>query len=146
VLGDRNGLSPDILGLIDTAETKSRHNTRLNLNIAFNYGARNELRRAFARLARQCAEEGRDFEDVSEDEISAALDTGGQPDPDLLIRTSGEMRISNFMLWQAAYAEFVFLPCMWPDFDKAWLEKALEEFSSRTRRFGGVDAAKDVAL
>ena len=83
---------------------------------------------------------------VTEDEISAALDTGGQPDPDLLIRTSGEMRISNFMLWQAAYAEFVFLPCMWPDFDKSWLEKALDEFSSRTRRFGGVDAAKDVAL
>jgi undecaprenyl diphosphate synthase len=146
VLGDRKDLSPDILGLIETAEAKSRHNTKLNLNIAFNYGARNELRRAFATLARQCADQGRNPEEVSEDEISAALDTADQPDPDLFIRTSGEMRLSNFMLWQAAYAEFVFLPCMWPDFDKTWLERALAEFSSRTRRYGGVDAAKDVAL
>lgn len=146
VLGDREGLSPDILGLIETAETKSRHNATLNLNIAFNYGARNELRRAFEALAGRCIAEGRDFREVTEDDISAALDTGGQPDPDLLIRTSGEMRLSNFMLWQSAYTEFVFLPCMWPDFDKSWLERALAEFSSRTRRYGGVDAAKDVAL
>jgi undecaprenyl diphosphate synthase len=146
VLGDREGLSADILGLIETAETKSRHNTKLNLNIAFNYGARNELRRAFAKLARQYAEQGHDFEEVSEEDIAAALDTAGQPDPDLLIRTSGEMRLSNFMLWQTAYTEFVFLPCMWPDFDETWLEKALVEYSSRTRRYGGVDAAKDVAL
>jgi undecaprenyl diphosphate synthase len=104
------------------------------------------LRRAFAKLASRCAEEGRNPGDVTEDDITAALDTGGQPDPDLLIRTSGEMRLSNFMLWQSAYTEFVFLPCMWPDFDKVWLEKALAEFSSRTRRYGGVDAAKDVAL
>ena len=146
VLGDREGLSPDILGLIETAETKSRHNEKLNLNIAFNYGSRNELQRAFAKLVRQCAEEGRDPAAVREADITAALDTGGQPDPDLLIRTSGEMRLSNFMLWQSAYTEFVFLPCMWPDFDKSWLERALAEFSSRTRRYGGVDAAKDVAL
>lgn len=146
VLGDREGLSSDILGLIETAEAKSRHNGKLNLNIAFNYGARNELRRAFVRLATEYAAQGRDPRDLREEEIAAALDTAGQPDPDLLIRTSGEMRISNFMLWQAAYAEFVFLPCMWPDFDRTWLERALAEFSARTRRYGGIDAAKDVAL
>ncbi|QKV20557.1 polyprenyl diphosphate synthase [Oricola thermophila] len=146
VLGDRSGLSSDILGLIETAETKSRQNTALQLNIAFNYGARNELRRAFAAVAKRCAEEGRDPSQIGEDEIAAALDTAGQPDPDLVIRTSGEMRLSNFMLWQAAYAEFVFLPCMWPDFDKEWLQRAISEFSSRTRRYGGIDAAKDVAL
>jgi undecaprenyl diphosphate synthase len=146
ILGNREGLSPDILGLIETAETKSRHNTALNLNIAFNYGGRDEICRAFAVLAARYAAEGRDPNDISEVEISEALDTAGQPDPDLVIRTSGEIRLSNFMLWQAAYSEFVFLPCMWPDFDRSWLQKALDEYSSRSRRYGGVPAAKDVAL
>jgi undecaprenyl diphosphate synthase len=80
------------------------------------------------------------------EDFADALDTGGQPDPDLVIRTSGEMRLSNFMLWQSAYSELVFLPCMWPDFDKSWMEQAIDEYASRTRRFGGVADAKDIAL
>nr|WP_223385654.1 isoprenyl transferase [Oricola cellulosilytica] len=146
VLGRRDGLAPDILGLIETAEGRSRDNTALNLNIAFNYGARDEIVRAFQRLAARQAETGGNVGDIDEAAIAACLDTAGLPDPELVIRTSGEMRLSNFMLWQAAYSEFVFLTCMWPDFDKAWLEKALEEFASRARRFGGVSAAKEIAL
>ena len=146
VIGSRIGLSPDILGLIETAESRSRDNSVLNLNIAFNYGGRDEIRRAFARLAGEFAREGRDPGTITEADIAGALDTGGQPDPDLVIRTSGEMRLSNFMLWQSAYSELVFLPCMWPDFDKSWMEQAIEEYTSRTRRFGGVVDAKDIAL
>lgn len=146
VLGRRDGLAPDILGLIETAEGRSRDNTALNLNIAFNYGARDEIVRAFQRLAARQAETGESAGDIDEAVIASCLDTAGLPDPELVIRTSGEMRLSNFMLWQAAYSEFVFLTCMWPDFDKVWLTKALEEFASRARRFGGVAAAKDIAL
>ncbi|MCI5076988.1 isoprenyl transferase [Oricola sp.] len=148
VIGDRQGLSRDILGLIDMAESRSAANTGLNLNIAFNYGGRDEIRRAVIGLVGRMEAEGRDCASITESDITGALDTGGQPDLDLVIRTSGEMRLSNFMLWQAAYSEFVFLPCMWPDFDKSWLEQAIEEYSSRTRRYGGVpDAdAKDIAL
>ena len=146
VLGSREGLAPDLLGLIEMAESRSRENTGLNLNIAFNYGGRDEIRRAVGKLAQRFAAEGRDLGDLDEADIAAALDTAGQPDPDLVIRTSGEMRLSNFMLWQAAYSEFVFLPCMWPDFDKTWLDKALDEYSSRSRRYGSVPVAKDVAL
>lgn len=146
VIGDRQGLSADILRLVETAEIRSRDNSKLNLNIAFNYGGRDEIRRAFVKLAAQVVEQGLDPASISEADIGAALDTGAQPDPDLLIRTSGEMRLSNFMLWQAAYSEFVFLPCMWPDFDKSWLVQAIDEYSSRTRRYGGVHGAKDVAL
>ncbi|MFZ2099573.1 MAG: isoprenyl transferase [Oricola sp.] len=146
VIGSRDGLSPDIIGLVDTAETKSRHNTGLNLNIAFNYGGRDEIRRAAVQAMTRLAGGGRGPADLTEADIAASLDTAGQPDPDLVIRTSGEMRLSNFMLWQAAYSEFVFLPCMWPDFDKTWFEKALDEFATRTRRYGGVQPPKDVAL
>jgi undecaprenyl diphosphate synthase len=146
IIGGREGISKDLLGLIETAETRSRGNSALNLNIAFNYGARDELRRAFERLAHVRASEGRGMEEITEAEVTASLDTAGIPDPDLVIRTSGEMRLSNFMLWQAAYSEFVFLPCMWPDFDKSWLQKALDEYASRTRRYGGVSMPEDVAL
>ncbi|WP_370319272.1 isoprenyl transferase [Oricola sp.] len=146
IIGSRTDLSPDILGLMETAEFRSRDNSVLNLNIAFNYGGRDEIRRAFARLAAEFAQKGRDPGTITEADICGALDTGGQPDPDLLIRTSGEMRLSNFMLWQSAYSELVFLPCMWPDFDKSWMEQAIEEYASRTRRFGGVEDAKDIAL
>ena len=146
VIGAREGLSPDILGLIETAEARSMDNSALHLNIAFNYGARDEIRRAFITLSSKLAREGRDADSVTEDDIAAALDTGDQPDPDLVIRTSGEMRLSNFMLWQSAYSEFVFLPCMWPDFDKSWLVQAIDEYSSRTRRFGGASDARNIAL
>lgn len=146
VIGAREGLSPDILGLIETAESRSRGNSDLFLNIAFNYGGRDEIRRALVTVAARLAEEGREADSITEDDIAQALDTNGQPDPDLVIRTSGEMRLSNFMLWQSAYSELVFLPCMWPDFDKSWLVQAIDEYSSRTRRFGGVADAKDIAL
>jgi undecaprenyl diphosphate synthase len=146
IIGDRQGLSPDILGLVETAESRSSGNSGLNLNIAFNYGARSELLRAFRRFVDECAATGRDLTEIREADIDAHLDTAGIPDPDLVIRTSGEMRLSNFLLWQAAYSEFVFLPCMWPEFDEKWLQTAVDEYASRTRRFGGVSGARDVAL
>jgi undecaprenyl diphosphate synthase len=146
ILGSRDGLSKDILGLVKTAELRSERNTALNLNIAFNYGSRDEIRRAFERVAANRAADNRGMDGITEEEIAAALDTADTPDPDLVIRTSGEMRLSNFLMWQAAYSEFVFLPCMWPDFDKTWLEKGLDEFSMRTRRYGGVVEPKDIAL
>ncbi|WP_421859417.1 polyprenyl diphosphate synthase [Oricola sp.] len=146
VIGDRSGLSQDILGLIETAESRSRENTGLKLNIAFNYGSRDEITRAVGRLVERQVAAGAQAAPITEADISAQLDTAETPDPDLVIRTSGEMRLSNFLLWQAAYAEFVFLPCMWPDFDSQWLRTALDEYASRTRRFGGVTAAKDIAL
>lgn len=148
VLGNREGLPADILGLIETAESKSRENTGLDLNIAFNYGSRDEMTRAVRHLASLAAEGRINPKEVTEADISRALDTGrlDQPDPDLVIRTSGEMRLSNFLLWQAAYSELVFLPCMWPDFDKTWFERAIDEFAARVRKYGGVPSAKDVAL
>jgi undecaprenyl diphosphate synthase len=107
--------------------------------VAFNYGARQEIVRATQHLARDVAEGKLRDTDITPEKISAALDTSDIPDPDLVIRTSGEQRLSNFLLWQAAYAEFVFLPQHWPDFDKDALETALTEFRGRERRFGGLD-------
>ena len=102
--------------------------------------------RAVRKLVAVQAKGGSGLPDVTEAAIEGALDTAGLPDPDLVIRTSGEMRISNFLMWQAAYAEFVFLPCMWPDFDRNWLQTALDEYAMRVRRFGGIAPAKDIAL
>jgi undecaprenyl diphosphate synthase len=115
-------------------------NSALNLVIAFNYGSRAEIARAARRLAERALDGSIKPEDITPDALAAALDTHGVPDPDLLIRTSGELRLSNFLLWQSAYTEFVFLEAYWPDFGRELLEQAIEEFRGRIRRFGGVAA------
>jgi undecaprenyl diphosphate synthase len=138
ILGQRGNLKPDILALLDEAETRTRGNTGLTLVVAFNYGARAEMVDAMRALAGEVAAGRLDPDAIDEHLITAALATHGIPDPDLLIRTSGEQRISNFLLWQCAYTEFVFTPVLWPDFDELALDEALAEFSRRARRFGGV--------
>lgn len=138
VIGERDNLGPDIIALLDEAEQKTRDNTGLTLVVAFNYGGRQEVASAAAALAADVAAGRMMPEEVTVEAISARLQTTDIPDPDLIIRTSGEQRLSNFLLWQSAYAEFVFLPVNWPDFDKASLSTALDEFARRERRFGGV--------
>jgi undecaprenyl diphosphate synthase len=140
VIGGRDDLAPDILDLLLEAEALTASNTGLNLVVAFNYGGRQELVRVMRALARDVGSGNMRAEDIDAELVTSRLDTGGIPDPDLVIRTSGEMRLSNFLLWQAAYAELVFTPVLWPDFDRAALEAALAEFRQRERRFGGLDA------
>jgi undecaprenyl diphosphate synthase len=137
-VGSKKGLPPDIAGLLAEAENLTRDNRGLTLVVAFNYGARREILEA-ARALAQAALEGRvDPGSVDERGFEAFLDTAGIPDPDLLIRTSGEQRLSNFLLWQSAYAELVFMPILWPDFDRSALEAAIMEYRGRDRRFGGL--------
>lgn len=138
IIGEREGLAPEIVALLEEAETTTVGNTGLILAVAFNYGSRQEMTRAMRRLAQDVAAGNLDPAAISPELVGASLDTAGLPDPDLIIRTSGEQRISNFLLWQAAYAELVFLPCLWPDFDAAAFDEALGEFARRQRRFGGV--------
>lgn len=135
-LGETEEMAPDIVDLLGEAEEKTRHNAALTMTIALNYGSRRELALGARRLAQRVAAGALDPADIDEDCFGASLNTLGLPDPDLLIRTSGEQRISNFMLWQLAYTEFVFLSINWPDFDKGHLEKALAEFQRRDRRYG----------
>lgn len=138
IIGERDHVEPELMALIDEAVEVTRENTRLNLTIAFNYGARTEIAKAARRLAEEVAAGRMDPQDITPQALAGALDTRGIPDPDLLIRTSGEMRLSNFLLWQTAYTEFVFLDTFWPDFDKSALEAAVAEFRARERRFGGL--------
>jgi undecaprenyl diphosphate synthase len=140
IIGERKGLKPDILKLLEDAEKLTRGNTTMTLIIAFNYGGRDEIVRAARALVSDVSEGRLDAEDIGAAALSARLDTAGIPDPDLVIRTSGEKRLSNFLLWQAAYSELVFLPCLWPDFTHESLIGALKEFEGRERRFGGVEA------
>lgn len=137
-IGERERVDPELLTLIDEAKELTRDNDRLTLVIAFNYGGRNEIARAAGRLAAEAAAGCLDPADIDPDRFSQALDTGGLPDPDLLIRTSGELRLSNFLLWQAAYAELVFLDIYWPDFGREHLEAAIAQFYERERRYGGL--------
>lgn len=146
IIGARDNLKPDILELIKTTEAKTAHNDTLFLNIAFNYGGRDEIVRAAQKLIDDPDGEIANGGKLTIEGISSALDTALSPDPDLVIRTSGEIRISNFLLWQIAYSELVFVNCMWPEFDMEHLTAAFEEYRSRNRRFGGVDPAKDAAL
>lgn len=145
ILGDRNGLKKDIAKLLDEAEATTRDNTRLQLLIAFNYGSRDEIVRATRKIAAEVAAGTLKAEQITGELMSDYMDTAGIPDPELIIRTSGEMRLSNFLLWQSAYSELVFLPCYWPDFDAAQFAGAIRVFNDRERRFGGrpaVDAAE----
>jgi len=136
IIGRRDGLSDDLVSIIEEVEARTRANSRFFLTIAFNYGGRDEIIRA---AARACAASGGDMSGLDEAGFAAHLDTAGLPDPDLVIRTSGERRISNFLLWQAAYAEFVFMDVLWPDFSEEHLRAALEEYACRERRYGGLD-------
>ena len=138
VIGDRQNVDPELMTLIDEAVELTRENTKLTLVIAFNYGARSEIAKAARRLAEDVAAGRMTTDDITADAVAANLDTAGIPDPDLLIRTSGEQRLSNFLLWQTAYTEFVFLETYWPDFDQSVLEAAIAEFRARERRFGGL--------
>ena len=138
IIGERDGLQPDIRALLVEAETLTRTNTGLTLIVAFNYGSRAEIARATRSLAAEVAAGRLDPAEITEAMIGGALDTADIPDPDLLIRSSGEQRISNFLLWQSAYTEFVFTPVLWPDFDEVALDEALTEYGRRHRRFGGV--------
>ena len=138
VVGNRDGLAADIVRDIADAEAATRANTRIDVNICINYGARDEILRATRRLAAQVAAGELSADRIDEARFERELLTAGIPDPDLLIRTSGEQRISNFLLWQAAYAELVFVDTLWPDFGKEHLEQAIAEFRKRERRYGGV--------
>ncbi len=136
-IGSRTRLSADVLELIHHAEALTLGNSALNLVIALNYGAQAEIVEACREIALKVASGTIAADQISEALLASHLTTVGIPDPDLLIRTSGEQRLSNFLLWQAAYSEFVFLECLWPDFDKAALQGALQQFHGRERRFGG---------
>ncbi|MEM9180984.1 MAG: isoprenyl transferase [Pseudomonadota bacterium] len=138
ILGTREGLPDDIRELVDRAEARTAQNTAFNLCIAFNYGGREEVVRAARKLAEDVASGARTGDDVSEDAFAAYLDTADIPDPDILIRTSGEFRLSNFLIWQAAYAELVFMDVLWPDFGKDQLLEAIDIYHTRERRFGGL--------
>jgi undecaprenyl diphosphate synthase len=137
IIGERESLAPDLRGLLEEAEGVTRHNGGLTLVVAFNYGARQELLHAVRTVADRVRCGEIDVGAIDMNTIEAALYTRGIPDPDLIIRTSGEQRISNFLLWQSAYAEFVFLPDLWPDFDDASFRAAIKEYAARDRRFGG---------
>jgi undecaprenyl diphosphate synthase len=140
VIGDRENLDADIRGLLDEAEELTKANAKLVLVVAFNYGARQEIARAARRLAAAVAAGDLAIDAVTADALAGQLDAPDLPDPDLVIRTSGEQRLSNFLLWQSAYSELVFVPTYWPDFDRAALEGAITEYRRRERRFGGLVA------
>lgn len=143
IIGGRDDLAPDLRRLVEHAETLTRDNDRMTLVVAFNYGSRDELVRTARRLASEAAAGRLDPAAIDEAALSTRLDTADLPDPELVIRTSGETRISNFLLWQAAYAEFIFTPVLWPDFDRAAFEDALAEYGRRERRFGGLGEPAD---
>jgi undecaprenyl diphosphate synthase len=137
VIGRRDRLPADVLGMIEDAERLTTGNTALQLIFAFNYGARDEIARAAGKIARAVRDGAIDAETVDETTVSRYLDTAAFPDPDLVIRTGGEQRLSNFLLWQSAYAEFVFVQDYWPEFGRASLVAALDEYARRSRRYGG---------
>ncbi len=136
VIGERAGLAEDIVELIEHAERRTAGNRRMDLVVALNYGGRREILLAARRLAARVARGELRPEEIEERDVAAALFTAGIPDPDLLIRTSGEQRISNFLLWQLAYTELVFVPVSWPEFEERHLFEAIAEFGRRERRYG----------
>lgn len=137
-IGDKNGFAPELRKLIDETEKASSDKTGMVLNLAMNYGGRDEIAKAVRELAQEVKDGKRSVEEIDEQAISSHLYTAGQPDPDLIIRPSGEHRTSNFLLWQSAYSEYITMDVLWPDFKPKDLEKALDEFATRNRRFGGV--------
>lgn len=138
IIGSREGLDKELIDVINELEEKTKENTGLTFNIAINYGGRDEIVRAVKKIAVDLIAGNITPEDISENLISKNTDTAGMPDPDLMIRTGGEERISNFLPWQLAYTEFYFTDVNWPDFDEDELVKAIKKFNGRERRFGGV--------
>ena len=143
VIGERGRLSADLLRSIEHLERETAGNTGLQFTIAINYGARDEIARAVKKIAANCVSGSFAAEEIDEKVIASFLDTRELPDPDLLIRTTGEQRISNFLLWQCAYTEFYFADCAWPDFDKQELLRAIESYNGRVRKFGGLKEEKE---
>ena len=137
LIGDPSAFGPQLVERLDRAVERTRDNDRLTLVVALNYGSRTEIAGAARKLAGEVADGKRDPASIDEAALAAALDTAGLPELDLLIRTSGEVRLSNFLLWQAAYAELLFVDTLWPDFDETALNRALDQFAGRQRRFGG---------
>jgi undecaprenyl diphosphate synthase len=135
VIGDKTGLSDDIRATIENLEKATTDNTGLNFTIAINYGSRDEMIRAMKKMMK---DGHTDAEELTEELFASYLDTAGVPDPDLVIRTSGEQRVSNFLLWQLAYSEFYFTPVLWPDYNRQTMVEAIREYTKRDRRFGGV--------
>jgi undecaprenyl diphosphate synthase len=140
IIGSREGLAPDILSLIDRSVALTAANTKFTLNIAFNYGGRSEIVSAVREIARRAKAGEIDPERIDEALISRMVWTADSPDPDLVIRTSGELRLSNFLLWSGAYAELMFLDLWWPDFTRETMEQAIDAFRRRDRRFGGLSS------
>lgn len=138
VIGRKNELSSDIVDSIEKLEEASKNNTGITFTIALNYGGRDEITRAVREIAKKAAKGELKPEDITEETITESLDTSYMPDPDLMIRTSGEQRLSNYLTWQLAYTEFYFTDVLWPDFNKEELIKAIEKYNKRERRFGGV--------
>jgi len=142
VIGTLDGVDPEIAAMIEETHLLTAANTGLHLTVAFNYGARDEIARAARRLAADVADGRLRPEDIDAGTLEDRLDTSGLPDPDLLIRTSGEVRLSNFLLWQLAYAELLFVETCWPDFDRNTLIESLSHYRLRERRFGGLSARR----
>ena len=138
VIGERSRLSDDIRSAIEELEEATKENTGLQFTIAINYGSRDEITRAVRKIAARCAAGEISAEDITEKMISENLDTWDLPDPDLMIRTCGEQRISNYLLWQCAYTEFYYAQVAWPDFDKEQLQMALDSYAKRDRKYGGL--------
>ena len=143
VIGDKTGLDEDIRNRIAELEEATKGNGGLNFQIALNYGSRDEIVRAVRRVSEDVKEGKVKPEDIDEKMFETYLDTHGIPDPDLMIRTSGELRLSNYLLWQLAYTEFYFTDIPWPDFTKEELSKAIEQYNRRDRRYGGVKEAQE---
>lgn len=140
MIGDRTRFAQDIIDGINRLEAETKDNTGLTFVIAVNYGGRDEITRAARRLAKDCAEGRQDADKITQEVLESYLDTAGMPDPDLLIRTSGEIRLSNYLLWQLAYTEIYVTDCLWPDFNQEELERAIRAYNQRDRRYGGVKA------
>ena len=138
VIGDKSKLDADLQESIADLEEATSGNTGLHFQIAINYGGRDEITRAVKKLATDVLDGKKDVADITDEVVGDYIDTAGLPDPDLLIRTCGEQRISNFLLWQLAYTEFYFCECPWPDFTKEELEKAIEAYNGRDRKYGGL--------
>jgi len=142
MIGERSRFAPDIVQAINDLEEKTKNNTGMTFIIAVNYGSRDEITRAVKRIMADCKEGKLAPEEMNEELFSSYLDTAGIPDPDLMIRTSGELRLSNYLLWQLAYSELYVTDCLWPDFNKEELLNAIRQYNKRERRFGGVSAVK----
>lgn len=140
--GDRSRIPQELLELMEYAEKKSETMTGIFVNVCLNYGSRDEITKATQKLARSVQNGEIAAEEITPDMISQALYSAGTPDPDLIIRPSGEVRVSNFLLWQSAYSEYYFTDVLWPDFDERELDRAIVSFQNRSRRFGGIEAKK----